>query len=496
MKKSIGNSFRIQLIFSVFGVFILLVLSTAYILYSTIKMQDISDNSFLKERYIKSIQEALTSYQEPLLDYLSTRSSNALAKLLIDSQLLRNKIPLHISIPDDSTELQEKEVYSLIRSYLDMADTVIDQKRGRNITGYISLYEEMTDLLKYINAQIETIGTERFRGQMDNYGLFINDSRNIQLLNLLFIIFVSLFAILMLFHAVEKMTQPMILLSSMATEISAGKFDMEDIKMSSVYEIDHVVEAFNRMKNDIRKYIEEIRWQENIKQEYMQERMRNLKMEELVRRMEIYTLQAQMNPHFLFNTLNTGMQLAIVEGADRTGEYMERLSQLFRHNIRNKESIVPLRHEIEGIKIYFYILKIRFPKNLDLTLDYSEDLLDTCRLPVSILQPLVENCVVHAFKNQEGQGSIIVRAQKEKNRLILSVSDNGCGMSADQVEKLLHPLPLEESSSRVMGLENVIQRLFFFYPKDPEVIAIHTEVGKGTQIVIRIDTEREPCTVY
>jgi sensor histidine kinase YesM len=235
----------------------------------------------------------------------------------------------------------------------------------------------------------------------------------------------------------------------------------------------------------------------------MQEKMRNMKMEGLVRHMEIYALQAQMNPHFLFNTLNTGMQLAIVEGADRTGEYMEYMARLFRHIIRNKEIIVPLRHEIEGLNYYFYILKVRFPKNLELVLDYDEALLDSCRAPVSILQPLVENCVIHAFKDRGGKSGeplesshIIVSAVKEGSRLMLSVHDNGCGMPAETVEQLLHPLPIDESSvSRVMGLENVIQRLFFFYPDDPGVIQIKTG-PEGTSIVIRIDTAREPCIEF
>jgi sensor histidine kinase YesM len=298
---------------------------------------------------------------------------------------------------------------------------------------------------------------------------------------------------MLLLRSVEKMTAPMVLLSTMATELSGGNFGIEDIKMSSIYEIDHVVEAFNRMKTEIRRYIEEMRHQENIKQEYMRERVRNFKMEALVRRMEIYTLQAQMNPHFLFNTLNTGMQLAIVEGADRTGEYMEYLSRLLRHNISNKDTIVPLRHEIEGLNYYFYILKVRFPKNLDLTLDYSESLLDRFRVPGAILQPLVENCVIHAFKNKQGQCSIIVRAEKQGKHLMLSVTDNGCGIPSDRVLKLLNPQPSDETASSVMGLENVIHRLFFFYPEDPEVIKIDTVQDQGTSIIIRIDTEKEPC---
>lgn len=497
MKWSFGNSFRVQMVSSVFGVFILLVLSTAYILFSTIKMQELTNNSFQQERYLKAMQESLLSYQEPLLEYLSTRSSNALARLLIDSQTLRNRIPVGMPRSRDPALLKEREVYALIRSFLDLADTAAEEKRGRNIAGYIRLYDEMTVLLNYINAEIDTLSTERFRNQLDRYGEFIADSRSILFWNLLFIVFVSLFSISLLLRSVEKMTDPMVRLSSMATEISGGNFGIEDIKMSAVYEIDHVVEAFNRMKHEIRRYIEEIRWQENIKQEYMQERMRNLKMEDLVRRMEIYTLQAQMNPHFLFNTLNTGMQLAIVEEADRTGEYMEYLAHLFRHNIRNKDIIVPLRHEIEGLKYYFYILKVRFPKNLDLILDCAEELLDVCRVPVSILQPLVENCVVHAFRDrEEGQGAIEVRAEMQRADLVLSVSDNGQGMDEETIKKLLHPLPIDESSSRVMGLENVIQRLYFFYPDDPEVIRIRSEVGQGTTIVIRIDTEKEPCTAF
>ncbi len=494
MKSTIGNSFRLQMVLGVFGVFFILLLSTTYILVSTIQLQRLSDESFQQERFIKSIQEDLVAYQEPLLEYLSTRSSNALALLLVEAQQLRSKVPNQAPIPTNQMELREREVYSLIHSYLDLAETAIDEKRGRNITGYAGVYDEMTLLLRYINSEIEAIGTDRFRGQLDNYSAFIAASRSIQSWNLLFIAFVSIFSILLLLRSVEKMNEPMVRLSAMASELSGGNFGIDDIKMSSIYEIDHVVEAFNRMKNEIRRYIDEIRWQENIKQEYMHERVRNLKMETLIRRMEIYTLQAQMNPHFLFNTLNTGMQLAIVEGADRTGEYMEFLSKLFRHNISNKDIIVPLRHEIEGLNYYFYILRVRFPKNLDLSLDYKEELLDSCRVPGSLLQPLVENCIIHAFKTMQGQCSVVVRAEKKDRFLHLSVADNGCGIAPETVIKLLHPQPLDEAASGVMGLENVIHRLFFFYPDDPEVVTIDTEQDRGTTIAIKIDTEREPCT--
>lgn len=482
-----------QMLLSVFGAFIILVLSTTYILYSTIRLQELSDNSFKRERYIKSLREDLMAYQEPLLEYLSTRSSNALARHLIESQRLRKSLPVGMPISRDPTELRERELYSLIAAYLDLAEAAVDEKRGRNIGGYTALYDEMSALLRYIDAQIEAIGTERFRDQLDRYGAFIGISRDIQSWNLVFIVAISLFAILSLLRSVEKTTVPMTRLSSMATGISEGDFSMDDIKMSSIYEIDHVVEAFNRMKSEIRSQIEEIRRQENIKQEYMQEKMRNMKMQALVRRMEIYTLQAQMNPHFLFNTLNTGMQLAIVEGADRTGEYMEYLSLLFRHNVRNADIIVPLRHEIEGLRYYYYLLRVRFPRNLDLSLDCDEALLDDVRVPVSILQPLVENCVVHAFKNREERGSILVRAEKKGRMLTITVADDGVGMDRETIEALLEPLPIDAASSRVMGLENVIQRLYFFYPDDPDVIRIESEPGRGSAIVIKLDTEREPC---
>jgi len=135
MRKGIGNSFRIQMVMSVFGAFVLLALSTTYILFSTIKLQEMIDNSFNKERRIKAIRESLIDFQGPFLEYLSTRSSNALAQLLIDSQKLRSAIPARTDIPADRIELREREAYSLILACLVMVAPVIDENRGRSVAG-------------------------------------------------------------------------------------------------------------------------------------------------------------------------------------------------------------------------------------------------------------------------------------------------------------------------------------------------------------------------
>jgi sensor histidine kinase YesM len=497
---------RTQLLASTVGAFLVLALSAAYILYATQQLQRIQDASMERERFIADIRDELASCRDPILDYLSTRSSNALARLLISSQNLRGKLPAYSRVTSDPIALNERELYNLIYAYLNLADQAVEEKRGRNIAGYTRLYDEMEDLLVYINNEIEEVSIESFRSRISAYQDFINESGAVQTWNLFFIISASLFSIALLFSSLRGITSPLESLAAMAAEISGGNFDVADIETHSVDEIDKAVDAFNQMKGEIKDFIEELRRQENIKAEYMQEKMRNLRMTGLVRHMEIYALQAQMNPHFLFNTINTGMQLAIVEGADRTSDYMENMAHLFRHIIRNKEIFVPLRHEIEGLTYYFKILEVRFPKNLDLVLDYDEALLDTCKVPVSILQPLVENCVVHAFRTENGDNSgkrnlINVRAEMREtaggSRLSLSVHDNGCGIAPEETARLLNPLSLEESSiMRVMGLENVIQRLYFFYPDDPDIVKIETEKGEGTYIAITIDTGRAPCIEY
>ena len=496
MKRNMYNSFRVQMLINILGVLLLLVFSTAYILFSTIRMQEIVNSSFEQQRFIKEIQKRLDDFQEPFLEFLSSKSTDALSQLLILSQRIHTMLPEDPLVTSDPASLQEREVYSLVASYLDLADIVIEEKRGMDIARYTSLYEEMQVLLDYIDQQIEKLSGSRFSTQLGEYELFITNSRNIQFWNLLFIIFISLFSLILLLYTVEKINKPMVNLSLMATEISAGNFEVEDIGMTSLYEIDHVVDAFNRMKKDIHTYIEELKWQRNVEQEYLQERVRNMKMEQMLRRMELYTLQAQMNPHFLFNTLNTGIQLAIVEGAERTGEYMEHLSKLFRHNMREKNVVVPLRHEVEGLESFFYILRVRFPKNLDLVLDFPADILDVCTVPASILQPLVENCIVHAFKGKDGRNSIIVRIYLEGQHLFLSVSDNGTGMSADRIRSLLQPVSVDESGSKVMGLENVVQRLYFFFPDDAEVVRILSVEGEGTEVLIRIDTGKKICIPF
>ncbi|HOU37350.1 MAG TPA: histidine kinase [Treponemataceae bacterium] len=493
MKRSFYNSFRVQMLVNIIGVLIILMFSAAYILFSTIRLQGIVDRNFFQQRYLKDMQDRLEEFQGPFLDFLSTKSSNALSELLVMTQKMHEVIPVFEAVPKDPLSLQEKEVYSLMFAYLDLANTVIEEKRGMDIPRYTSLFDEMQAIDGYINREIESISSARFAGQLSEYERFIETSGQIQFWNLMFILFISLFSLSILVHTVEKINRPMVNLSQMAAQLSAGNFEIEDIGMTRLYEIDHVVSAFNSMKKDLHTYIQEIRWQRNVEQEYMQERVRNMRMEHMLRKMELYTLQAQMNPHFLFNTLNTGIQLAIVEGAERTGNYMEHLAKLFRHNIREKNVIVPLRHEIEGLESYFYILNVRFPKNLDLVLDYPRDMLDDYQIPASILQPLVENSVIHAFKDRQERNSIVVRVYCEEGRLCLSVADNGVGISADVIKSLLHPVKNHESDTKVMGLENVIQRLFFFFPDDPGIIAINSKPGAGTEILIRIDTGRDLC---
>ena len=490
MNNSIKNRLLIYFTISM----IIIVVSLGFVFYNSLKLQNIADRRFEDEQFLQEIQMHLVDIQAPLQNYLTSYSSSSLSKLLYIIEILNESIPIQRKITANESDLIKREISFLLDNYLTQLNQIIEQKRGHRVKEYTENYQNLYNLYSYISDRINYVSLLGFRVQLEEYRNFLSLFRRMQVYSLIQILLATAFSFTLLMQTINNIVKPMSELSIMAGKLSNGEFDIPDMHFDSVNEVNQVSEAFNDMKQNIRQFVEELHEQKEMEQEIMKERVRNLKMEQMLKRMELYTLQAQMNPHFLFNTINTGVQLAIVEEADRTAEFMENLAALFRYNIREKQFFVPLRNELDGLKSYYNILKIRFPKTLKFVLNVQEDLLDKYSCPSMILQPLVENSVLHAFKHKEGIGTITVSIVFDDPILLISVHDDGDGIPEETIKQLLashiHDYQL---SSKVMGLENVIQRCYFFYPDHDDVINIKSNSHEGTNIEIRIHTEVQPC---
>lgn len=468
--------------------------SLLLVLLNTLRLQDMADRRFRKEQELQEVQQYIRLIQPSLREYLASWSSDSLGTLLLNMEKLKDLLPDERPVYADERDLLERRLYFLIDSYLEEVNLGIEEKRARRVDAYTARYERVQGRYTYILTSIDELSLLGLRVQLGEYRNFLGLFRRIQLYSLLQILIATVFAYSLLLRSIALVTSPLFRLSEMAEKLSAKEYDIPDLHLSSSREMDQLAEAFNLMKRGIKEHINEIQSQKEMEQQIMNERLRNLKMEQLLKRMELYTMQAQMNPHFLFNTINTGVQLAVLEEADKTAEFMEKLSRLFRNNTRDKDFFVPLRYEIEGLETYFDILRIRFPKSLTLDLTVDRSLLDRYICPSMIIQPLVENSVLHAFGQSAGRGSITVFVGFDDPVLIISVKDNGSGIPEDIRRALLVPHTHDyQLSSKVMGLENVIQRCYFFYPDQDDVIGIQSEPGVGTEVIIRIHTEVEPC---
>ena len=227
------------------------------------------NNQFGSERFFQQLQRDVSGLQEPLLDYLSTRSSQALARLLVEEQTLRGAMPNSPPLSNDPIDLTSRQIFSMLDAYLDQLQQIISLKRARAVPEYTDLYEQMQELNSHIVAQIDVVSLAGLRRQLENYEVVIAVSRRLQLWNLLVIMFAFLCSISWMLHSINRVTNPMHRLAEMAGQLAAGNFDIEDIRIRTVTEVGTVVSAFNNMKNDIRAYVQEIEKQKAIEQGYM-----------------------------------------------------------------------------------------------------------------------------------------------------------------------------------------------------------------------------------
>lgn len=207
---------------------------------------------------------------------------------------------------------------------------------------------------------------------------------------------------------------------------------------------------------------------------------------------ELQLLQEQINPHFLYNTLETIIWMT--ETGDRTAvvELVRRLSVFFRTTLSQGQDMVPLHNELSHVESYLWIQKVRYKDILDYRIQVPEEL-HNCRIPKLSLQPLVENALYHGIKNKRDCGLIEITGERDGESILLMVSDDGAGMSAKrqhEVQARLDSGTISPSNEKGgVGLTNVQCRLRLYY--GPQYgLALQSEEGAGTIVSIRV-----PCTI-
>jgi sensor histidine kinase YesM len=226
----------------------------------------------------------------------------------------------------------------------------------------------------------------------------------------------------------------------------------------------------------------------NIYQQELIEESRNRRqLEEHLRTKQLKILQSQVNPHFLFNVLNSIARLALIENAQETEEVTYALSDLLRYSLRNIEEIVNLKDELNCVNDYIVIQKKRYRDQFKFEIDIDEKFYDI-NIPLLSIQPLIENSIIHGFKEKDS-GTIEIKSKEMKKEVVIIVKDNGSGISRNILNNILSYE--DESKDKItthitgIGISNVHKRLKYYFG-DEYGLEINSELGQGTEVKIKL----------
>lgn len=486
-----------QKLSTLFGLTAVIILMVNLYMYSLInEMTGRVEEVYIGNVSLNELADALDRVQGSMEEYLNTKSSDAMEDYFRSEQDYREKMEsLNRKITDNEMLMAEKNIYGLSGAYLDLTEEVIQAKRGRNVEKYGKFYEESHAIYEEIHTFIYSLNNERFKSNSKTYQILRNALRYMELISIAVLVLVFLGNISLIIVSTRAVTKPLHRLARAADEVAGGNFEIGQIPVESMDEVGIVTGAFNQMVASIRDYIEKLRLtmeRENRLKE------RDLMMQSHLKDAQLKYLQAQINPHFLFNTLNAGAQLAMMEDAEKTGEFLENTAEFFRYNVRKNDQDATLGEEIHLVDNYVYILNVRFSGEILFSREVDESLLEV-RVPSMILQPLVENSFNYGIRDIDWEGRIELSVYRQKENICISIWDNGAGMEQERIEQVLSGNVQESdphSNSNGVGMKNVMERLRLYFHDQAKLEIISEGKNMGTEVLITIPGEEEAeCTV-
>ncbi|WP_058829046.1 sensor histidine kinase [Paenibacillus polymyxa] len=377
----------------------------------------------------------------------------------------------------DSTDpsFAEEDYMNLLATFLEQKQAAVLDAKAQDPQSAFEHYIEAEKTVSYIHEE----GQRLIDAELAYYRPIIENIRNkneqMNRLGVALFGMNALMGVLLAIWVSRSITGPVGRLVRLAKRIATGDLNIEPQPRRDD-ELGVLADAISQMSADLSILIEKDK--------------QSLEMRRLVKELELLALQNQINPHFLFNTLNVLSKLAILEGAEKTSDLIVSLSNLLRYSLQKLDKPVTLQEELDHINEYVTIQQARFRDRIRFDLNFDASVLQQ-QIPALTIQPFIENAFLHGVADMENGAIITLTLSRAGEDVQIEISDNGKGMTEEtRLSVLRLEGGAESSSSTGLGMQNVFRRLQLFYEKEG-MVEIRSHTGLGTTITIRIPVKKE-----
>lgn len=435
-------------------------------------------------QFINSVERSINSLKNFRWEY---GDSSALIEILKKENAQQNR---HFDAIEKDYTTIGGEQYLLVNAtettldaFLSSTNILISLLESNDIKEASSLfYGKLSTYSVYLTKYSQELLKQAILDNQESYNKIItlnNELKKIQIFNMSLCL---TFGILLI-SAITKLLKFIKLMSLESQEISKGNFTREDIDETRNDEIGYMAKAFNEMKHSMRAQVTLLEEKRKVEGELYKKENEALGLQNLLEREKLQQLRSQINPHFLFNTLNIIKITSNDEKAYKTEKLLNSLSKLYRFALANNDSQVFLSNEIQIVKEFYALYKARFGDRISLVWEISKeiDLTETI-VPSFFLQPIVENAFNHGLGHKETNGKIIIRIKVENQTLISSIEDDGVGMNRETLENLKQNLKNPPTTGSHIGLYNIAARIKFLGPNCG--LDVESQEGKGSKVTL------------
>lgn len=347
--------------------------------------------------------------------------------------------------------------------------------KSRRINGYIEGYfKELVRIRLEEGSQLHSVQIEKVTmiRAVSFFGII--------LISILFLFFGTFFS--------DSVTKPIRDLAARSLEMAEGNLTISNYKVPYKDELGILTNSFNIMNTNIHEMIKSLEGKVEIERRFRDDELKIAEMNRSLKEAQFLSLQSQISPHFLFNTLNTISRTSMFEKAPKTVKLIESLSNIFRYTLNRQSRIVTLSEEINILNEYMYIQRIRYGKRLSFKVLCDFDL-SSIYIPIFTLQPLVENAIKYGIEPKEEGGLITLRIELINGFIQLKITDTGDGIPRDLIKEILaDDGRILSNQSTGIGISNVKRRLNITFQGNCS-FDIQSIQGKGTTIILVIPGE-------